>query len=72
MREEYLDHLLILNEAHLRRVLTVYVAYYNTARPHQDLDQRTPVTPDRGRSHGPIRRRDLLGGLLHDYYREAA
>jgi putative transposase len=71
-REERLDHLLILNEAHLRRVLGVYVGYYNRARPHQGLDQRTPVAPDRAGGSGPIRRRDALGGLLHDYYREAA
>jgi putative transposase len=71
-REECLDHLLILNEAHLWRVLTAYVAYYNRARPHQGLDQCTPVAPDRRWSHGPIRRRDVLGGLLHDYYRDAA
>ncbi len=67
-----LDHLLILNEAHLRRVLTAYVAYYNEARPHHGLGQRTPIAPDRPYPHGVIRRRDLLGGLLHDYYREAA
>ena len=72
VREECLDHLLILNEAHLRRVLTAYVAYYNEARPHQGLDQCTPIAPDRPYSHGVIRRRDVLGGLLHDYYREVA
>ncbi len=71
-REECLDHLLILNEAHLRRVLSAYVGYYNRARPHQGLDQRTPVAPDGTPSHGPVRRRDALGGLLHDYYRETA
>jgi putative transposase len=71
-REECLDHLLILNEAHLQRVLTAYVAYYNRARPHQGLGQRTPVASDRPCGGGPIRRRDVLGGLLHDYYREAA
>ena len=71
-RQECLDHLLILNEAHLRRVLEVYVGYYNRARPHQGLDQRTPVTPDRTRGSGSIQRRDMLGGLLHDYYRSAA
>ena len=71
-REECLDHLLVLNEAHLRRVLTAYVGYYNRARPHQGLEQRTPIAPDRPCGRGPIRRRDMLGGLLHDYYRAAA
>jgi transposase InsO family protein len=43
VRQECLDHLLILNEAHLRRVLQAFVAYYNTARPHQGLAQQTPI-----------------------------
>src|SRR3712207_5779461 len=43
VRRECLDHLLIVGEVHLRHVLTVYVAHYNEARPHQSLDQRTPV-----------------------------
>ena len=72
VREECLDHLLILGEAHLRRVLTAYVLYYNRARPHQGLGQRTPVPPSEGVRQGLVRRRDYLGGLLHEYYREAA
>ena len=72
MRRECLDHLLIVSEGHLRRVLSAYVAHYNRARPHQGIGQRTPVAPDETRSHGPVRRRDALGGLIHDYYREAA
>ena len=72
VRRECLDHLLIVSEAHLRRVLTTYIAYYNEARPHQGLGQRTPVPPAVGSGHGPIRRRDRLGGLLREYYREAA
>ncbi len=71
-RAECLDHLLIAGEAHLRRALTAYVAYDNEARPHQGLAQRCPVAlppPVRG---GAVRRRDRLGGLLHDDYREAA
>ena len=71
-REECLDHLLIAGEAHLRRVLTEYVAYYNRDRPHQGLEQRCPVTRPAPVPEGPVRRRDRLGGLLHDYYREAA
>ena len=61
----------LLGEARLV-TLEAYVAYYNRARPHQGLDQRTPVAPDRACGSGPIRWRDMLGGLLHDYYREAA
>ena len=72
VRAECLDHLLILSEAHLRRVLTAYVAHDNQARPHQGLDQRTPLPHDRQARRGPVRRRDVLGGLLHEYDREAA
>ena len=72
VRRECLDHLLIVSEAHLRRVLTVYVGHYNQARPHQGLEQRTPLPPTERAERGPIRRRDLLGGLLREYYREAA
>ena len=72
VREECLDHLLILGEGHLRRVLTAYVAHYNRARPHQGLGQQTPVPHDRQAGRGPVRRRDVLGGLLHEYDREAA
>ena len=72
VRRECLDHLLIVNEAHLRRVLTVYVAHYNQARPHQGLEQRTPLPPTARPGQGPIRRRERLGGLLREYYREAA
>jgi len=39
---ECLDHCLILNEAHLRRLLHGYIGYYNTARPHQSLDHNGP------------------------------
>jgi transposase InsO family protein len=42
IRRECLDHFLILNEAHLRRLLRGYLGYYNTARPHQSLDNNSP------------------------------
>ena len=71
MREECLDQLLIFNEAHLRRVLAEYVAYYNTARPHQGLAQQIPV-PLLSSQQGSIHCRDVLGGIIHDYFREAA
>jgi hypothetical protein len=71
-REECLDHLLIASEAHLRRVLAAYAAHFNAARPHQGLSQRIPLGTAPGPRDGPIHRRDALGGLLHDYYREAA
>jgi len=71
-REECLDLMLVAGEAHPRRVLAEYVAFYNEARPHQGLEQRCPVALPTPVRDGPVRRRDRLGGLLHDYYREAA
>ncbi len=72
VREECLDQVLIVNERHLDHVLTEYSHYYNQARPHQGIEQQIPKSPNHQPGHGPVQRRDLLGGLLHDYYREAA
>jgi transposase InsO family protein len=72
VRAECLDHLLILSERHLERVLRAYVAFYNERRPHQGLDQQCPVPFAPPADRGPIRRRDVLGGLIHDYERQAA
>src|SRR5260221_9766237 len=72
VREECLDRLLIINQTHLRCVLREYVDYYNTARPHQGLDQQAPIPFPRGPAVGPISCHDVLGGILHDYRRQAA
>ena len=72
VRAECLDHLLIVNEAHLRHVLAAYVRHDNEARPHQGLRQQTPVLVAPRARAGPVRRRDVLGGLIHEYHREAA
>jgi transposase InsO family protein len=73
-RAECLDWLLILNRGHLERVLRVYVDHYNAQRPHRALAMQPPH-PDAappGSTRGEIRRRDKLGGLIHEYYRPAA
>ena len=74
LRRELLDRLLIVNEHHLRRVLTEYLRHYNTARPHCALGQLTPAQTDT-RPPEPInladqriRRKQILGGLTHEYY----
>jgi transposase InsO family protein len=72
VREECLDHLLILSERHLERVIRSYVAYYNQRRPHQGLDQQCPVSFTPLAGWGIIVRHDVLGGLIHDYERHAA
>ncbi len=71
-REECLDRIVILGERHLHRVLTAYIDYYNRARPHQGIAQQCPVPLTSATRDGPIARRDILGGVLHDYYRRAA
>ena len=72
VREECLDKLIILNEGHLRRTLKEYVAHYNARRPHQGLAQDSPCGLGPVSSQGPIRCRNVLGGILRDYYRKAA
>ena len=75
IRGECLDRTLLLSRSHLERVLRRYVAHYNEQRPHRGLKLDVPVpspVPMRPPSSSRIRRRDLLGGLVHEYHREAA
>ena len=74
IRTECLDWLLILNRRHLERVLRVFVDHYNTQRPHRALAQRSPEPgmPPPTSTVGEIRRHDRLGGLIREYYRDAA
>jgi len=73
-RVECLDWLLILNRRHLERVLRVFVEHYNTQRPHRALNLRPPLPrePPPTPTVGEVRRRDRLGGLIHEYNRTAA
>ncbi len=71
VREECLDKIIILNAAHLQRVLREYINYYNYARPHQGIAQRIPVPKTPRQMQGPIYCRKVLGGILHDYSRTA-
>ena len=67
LRRELFDRLLIVNEHHLRQVLTEYLLHYNRARPHRALGQ---LTPGHRRSTSPstgFRRKQVLGGLTHEY-----
>ena len=72
VREECLDKVIILNERHLRRVIGEYVNYYDEARPHQGIEQRIPISKTVTKANGPVRCRNVLGGIIHDYYREVA
>ena len=72
VREECLDPVIILNACHLRRTLNEYVAHYNARRPHQGLEQDSPCGLAPVSRQGPVRCRQVLGGIIRDYYREAA
>ena len=75
VRRECLDHLLVLGETQLRRVLRAYVRYFHPDRPHQGLAQRVPVVPEAGPARavtgGSVRAIPILGGLHHVYARAA-
>jgi putative transposase len=69
LRADCLDRVLILGRRHLEQVLRVYRHHYNAHRPHRALR----LQPPDGRDPTPLnatdrlRRRDLLGGLIHEY-----
>jgi len=74
VRRECLDHLLVLGQRQLRRVLREYVAYFNTARPHQGIGQAIPGASGPAPltlSATPIVSIPVLGGLHHTYRRAA-
>jgi putative transposase len=70
VRRECLDHILILGERHLDRVLAEYVRYFNADRPHQGLAQRIPAG-DAGpaNTNGRVVETPVLQGLHHAYRR---
>jgi transposase InsO family protein len=74
VRRECLDHVLIFGRRHLEHVLDAYAEHYNGARPHRSIDLRPPdpAAPLEGVAGSPVRRRDVLGGLIHEYKRSAA
>jgi transposase InsO family protein len=68
IRRDCLDHVVVLGQAHLRRILRSYAAYYNQARTHRSLAKDCPI-------HRPIQAlgtifsQPILGGLHHHYVR---
>ena len=73
IHRECLDHVIIFNQDHLRRVLAEYFRYYNRWRTHLGLQKDCPVPRAvESRDTGVIRSVEVLGGLHHRYYRRAA
>jgi transposase InsO family protein len=64
IRREYVDHIIVLGEMHLRRVLKSYADYYNNLRTHRSLNKDAPVSRPVQRT-GVISSRAILGGLHH-------
>src|SRR6516165_6005310 len=64
IRRECVDHIIVLGEAHLRRVLKSYARYYNDVRTHRSLNKDAPISRSVQRT-GVIRSRAILGGLHH-------
>jgi putative transposase len=73
IRRECLDHVIVLNETHLRRVLTAYIQYYHRSRTHLALEKDTPDhRPATESVVGSIVAIPEVGGLHHRYERIAA
>ena len=75
VRAECLDWTLVGGQRHLLRLLRGYVRHYNEQRPHRGL---ALAVPEAGERKSPrvnpreVRRRDVLGGLIHEYHEVAA
>jgi putative transposase len=73
LRRECLDHVVVLNEAHLHRLLRAYLAYYHGARTHRSLAKDAPdPRPVERLDQGRIVETPMVGGLHHRYTRQAA
>jgi transposase InsO family protein len=68
IRRECVDHIIVLGEPHLRRILKSYARYYNETRTHLALDKDAPVSRPVQRT-GVVRSLAILGGLHHQYLR---
>jgi putative transposase len=73
VREDCLDHLLVVSQRHLEAVLVQYIRHYNEGRPNRGihLDQPLPRMGTSTACDGKIVRHDILGGIVHEYERAA-
>ena len=73
IRRECLDHVVILGEHHLKRILSRYVDYYHRVRTHMALEKDAPcVRPTQTSGAGRVAELKCVGGLYHEYARVAA
>jgi transposase InsO family protein len=75
VRNDCLDHILVFNRCHLEQVIRDYVAHYNAERPHRSLALAAPAGAPGVRGSPDctsVGRRDVVGGLIHEYYAAAA
>ena len=68
-REEILDCILLISEGHLRWVLKEFIDFYNSRRPHQGLDQQSPIPRTEPAKSGSVVRCPIVGGIINDYFR---
>jgi len=73
LRRELLDRVLVVNQRHLRRIITFYLHHFNTARPHRTLRQLAPAQAETQPPSAidladyQVRRRPILDGLISEY-----
>jgi transposase InsO family protein len=73
VRSECLDRILIVGHRHLERVLRDYVKHHNEQRPHRGIDLAVPAgSAEPTVANLEVRRHEVLGGLIHEYYPAAA
>jgi len=75
VRHQVTEHVLILGRRHLDRVLSAYAGHYNAQRPHRGIELRVPERLNHAglvETVPQIERRDVLGGLIHEYHAVAA
>jgi len=70
-RKDLLDHVLAVNERHLKRLLSEYISYYHEDRTHLGLGKGTPNYRQPSLASGCVMVHDKLGGLHHRYDRAA-
>jgi len=71
IRRECLDHLIIMNESHLRAILQSYIRYYNTQRTHLEISKDSPELRE-VQTRGKIDKVAVVNGVHHFYFRKAA